>query len=394
MWPRVTLSLLAMDLPQIEGAAAPGTSLGLLQRGRGAGWLQAAESEFGRELLVACLQHEPRWDRQVESRADYYATLILHLGISLHDFARELVDEQDRWILVEVLDAMARRGSADASQLLRLVPDHDDAPTSISATTRANRPRRARPMTAGADASIEELLADPGRGSYPKAVLHRLRITTDPHEVAALRDASRDREHRGWHFAVRVLGIRGDTTPLGVIEDVLMRNEPGPTRAAAFQYVRALPGHITLPLARAWLTSDDGRGEVAPVVFASHAELPDAPAIRTALANATDYYTASSLAQALGRLPEAGPFPELEEVYSQSAYSFARARAVEAMAATDPDFGQKWAIECLWDCEEGARIQGARRTPAEPKARARLQQLANDVHEDPEVRHAARVRVH
>jgi hypothetical protein len=163
-------------------------------------------------------------------------------------------------------------------------------------------------MALDADASIEELLAE-ARPPFRKAVLHRLRITIDPHEIAALRDASRDSEHPGWRLAVRVLGARRDMTPLSVIEDVLTTDEPGPTRAAAFQYMRALPPHITLPLARAWLTNDDGRGAVASVVLAAHAELPDAPAIRAALANATDYYTASSLVEALGRLPEAGPFP-------------------------------------------------------------------------------------
>jgi len=375
-----------MDLPQIDGAAPADEPLGLLERGRGAGWTFAAQSGFGQDLLLACLRREPRWDRQVESRADYYAALALHVGVPISELTPRPIDEDDEWILLEVLEAMAERGSVAAAETVRTV--QRDPSTSVPPVT--GRPRANSNLSP--DSPIEELLAA-SRPPFPKAVIHRLRTSADPIEVDALRSASQHRDHPGWRLALHVLARRGDTTPLASIEQVLAEDEPGSLRAAAFQYMRALPGHISVPFARAWLTHSDGRGAVAAAVLGSHAELPDEAAIRNALANANDYYTVSSLVEALGRLPSAGPFPELDEVYCLSAYSYARARVVESMALTDPDFPQKWAAECLWDCEATVRIWAARLAPDERTVHRRLQELADDVYEDPDVRQEARHRL-
>jgi len=58
--------------------AYPYTLLGMLQRGRGAGYLLALETapEKVWPLLVECVTHDPRLDRQAEDRADYYCSLI------------------------------------------------------------------------------------------------------------------------------------------------------------------------------------------------------------------------------------------------------------------------------------------------------------------------------
>ncbi len=135
-----------------------------------------------------------------------------------------------------------------------------------------------------------------------------------------------------------------------------------------------------------------GSAEAAESVLARHGELADAPALRAALALSTDYHSMSSLVGALGRLPEAGPFPELSEIYAASVYSYTRARAVQAMAATDPEFSNRWATECLWDCEQDVRVAGARFAPLEWTVVARLQELADDGCEVDEVRDAARTR--
>ena len=137
----------------------------------------------------------------------------------------------------------------------------------------------------------------------------------------------------------------------------------------------------------------NSRADAAGAVLAVHAEVVDTLAIRSALGEATDYYSICALVQALGRLPETGPFPELDQVYVRSAYSYARARAVEAMAATDPAFDEKWATECLWDCEESARTLGAECAPATAFVAARLDEMAADIHEIPEVREASRLRL-
>ncbi|MDA0352022.1 MAG: hypothetical protein O3A10_07425 [Chloroflexi bacterium] len=67
------------ELPYIRrlALANPDTTLGKLQRGRGAGWLECLELPRGEahDLLWRCITADPRLDHQVESRVEYYATL-------------------------------------------------------------------------------------------------------------------------------------------------------------------------------------------------------------------------------------------------------------------------------------------------------------------------------
>ncbi len=74
-WGRVLLSVIA-----------PADSLhGQLQRGRGRGYLSALREDVAevRPLLLDCLLHDPRWDRQLEPRSDYYAQLAMRTALPL-----------------------------------------------------------------------------------------------------------------------------------------------------------------------------------------------------------------------------------------------------------------------------------------------------------------------
>jgi hypothetical protein len=383
-----------MEIEDLEGSAPADSPLGQLQRGRGAGWLYAAESPSGADLLVKCLSREPRWDRQVESRAEYYATLALHLEIPPADLATPAsydLEAENNWIVRGVIEEMARRGSAAATKLTaRFDRDDDPGDETDWAAARALLARRDAQLM---DMPVEKLLSEFDIRFLRKAVVDRLSATMDHHEVSMLREAATDISNPGWQLAMRVLGIRGDLGPLGLAEKSIIDDEPGAIRRTAFQYVEALPGELSLPLARSWITADDGRSYVAASVLGKHAETSDAGAIREALATASDYYTVTSLVEGLGRLPEAGPFGELDQIYARSSYSYLRARAVEAMAATDPAFGTKWATECLWDSEERVRIQGATFAPADESVVHRLRQLAADSFEEPEVREAVGARL-
>ena len=101
---------------------APAETLaGRLQRGTGAGYLQALEvpRAEARSLLLDCLLRDPRWDRQLESRAPYYAALVgeLELGsAALCDQLRcaDRSDEATTDLLLETLGELARRGDSDA----------------------------------------------------------------------------------------------------------------------------------------------------------------------------------------------------------------------------------------------------------------------------------------
>lgn len=376
-----------MELPQVPGTASPESDLGLLQRGRGSGWLRAVDRPDGQALLLTCLGSDPRWDHQVESRSDYYATLALRLDLPMAALLPVAVaeDTDEAWIARNTLEAMARRGSVGARDVLAQLPDGEVEDPQRS-------PVRSRPHVA-ADAAVDAVLAGI-QPAFPGELVHRFRNTQHPDEIDALRAAVTGCPNPwGRRFASRVLGLRGDTTLLGAVESILASDEVGAVRAAAWQYVSALPPETSLPLAREWLVKDDGRSRAAEGVLAEHAESSDISAVRRALSRAVDYYAMCDLVTALGRLPEGGPYPELATVYVRSAYSYARMRAVAAMAATDPSFAETWAEECLWDCEDASREVGARYVPLTARTVERLRELASDVHEVTAVREAAAARL-
>ena len=59
--------------------------LGKLQRGLGSGYLWALDADraVSHALLVHCVFNDPRWDRQLDDRDDYHATLALDIGLDL-----------------------------------------------------------------------------------------------------------------------------------------------------------------------------------------------------------------------------------------------------------------------------------------------------------------------
>ena len=88
-----------------------------LRVGRGAGYLATARAgaDASEDLLV-CVLHDPRWDRQVESREDYYARLMIATSTDVTALRRRIVDSDrpnhaDLWLPIGVLAAMCRRGS-------------------------------------------------------------------------------------------------------------------------------------------------------------------------------------------------------------------------------------------------------------------------------------------
>jgi hypothetical protein len=73
--------------------ANPTSLLGQLQRGRGQGYIRALEADRTEvhAALIQCITHDPRWDSQLESRAWYYAELMLRTNFDdLTPFVRYL----------------------------------------------------------------------------------------------------------------------------------------------------------------------------------------------------------------------------------------------------------------------------------------------------------------
>lgn len=81
------------DEPSRLRLANPDTVLGMLQRGRGAGYLHAAEMAPQRvwPMLVECITNDPRLDKQVEYfRSGYYCDLIIETEMDITPLADHL----------------------------------------------------------------------------------------------------------------------------------------------------------------------------------------------------------------------------------------------------------------------------------------------------------------
>ena len=105
--------------------AGPSEPLGKLQRGLGAGYLWAldADRSVAHALLLHCIFNDPRWDRQLDARVEYYATLALDVALAVEPLERWLGrgddDVETTHDVLGVLGRMAIRGHAQARTVLR-----------------------------------------------------------------------------------------------------------------------------------------------------------------------------------------------------------------------------------------------------------------------------------
>ena len=68
--------------PHLE---APDSQLGRLQRGLGSAAREVLEGRArnARDLVRSCLEADPRWDTDLDNRADYYAVLGIAAGVDV-----------------------------------------------------------------------------------------------------------------------------------------------------------------------------------------------------------------------------------------------------------------------------------------------------------------------
>jgi hypothetical protein len=114
-----------------------------------------------------------------------------------------------------------------------------------------------------------------------------------------------------------------------------------------------------------------------------------------ALAEGDDQiYRLCELIEAFIHLHGVGRIPELESVFVEFRYSYARSRAAEAMLAVEKDFFvHTYAQECLWDCEDRTRTLGCKAADlTDQMTSERIKHLSGDVWEDESVRNAAAKR--
>jgi hypothetical protein len=118
-----------VDTPK-NNLADPESLLGMLQRGRGKGYLVALEAppEAVWPLLFECVTNDPRFDKMLEEREEYYASLIMVTAMNLEPFRSHLVhhdvsDDVPDWsmsLLLYTLSCLAEeKKNAAALQILR-----------------------------------------------------------------------------------------------------------------------------------------------------------------------------------------------------------------------------------------------------------------------------------
>ncbi len=191
----------------------------------------------------------------------------------------------------------------------------------------------------------------------------------------------------------------GNPTMFDWLRDFWCNNPemPGRLRVRTKEAMVAMPPSRTLLLARDWLDHPEWHFRVlAEEVMEHHATLDDVPRLRKAIASAladddTNIYRLCTLIEAFKHMQALGRTPELERAFVEFRYSYGRARAAEALLATDKDFfARTYANECLSDCEVTTRRLACATVHAtSTKASERLMQLSVDVWEDEEVRNAA-----
>ena len=410
------------DPPAIEPST---TRLGLLQRGRGDGFLAALQAgPAAHDDLLQCLLHDPRLDPQLEGRGRYYGELVVDLALPLPPLLAGLRDASEPQLGHEALAAAWRMGHRPALAVLADQDTGDAVVAGITAclwgfgwATRVQLPPRAaavwlqleleradsthaevRPRAPSALAALPlgellELARGP-RSTRRDRLLGELCARGDEatrsHLAAVVTD---DLVYERVRLAARALGMLGDERLLPLAEAHFAREDvfadprrrlPGDARmrrACLADYVQHLPPPVALALARSY----HGRGgyftHVAGCLFQEHATSADRAALEAFVAarqSDDGGFDVISELDALGRLGDPRSAPLLAEVAREASYSQARRRAVHALAAM-PQLPLAQAVlrEALWDCEDETAADACAFLPElDAAARQRIAALA------------------
>jgi hypothetical protein len=431
--------------PIETGIAPSGTLLGLLQRGRGDGWLHAlaAPRPTAVAALEHCVLHDPRRDWRLEHRSLYYARLYRELNAGLdavadhlfhpgdlHDDDGEAESAEERTgLALSVLGHLTSYGDRQALELLRryavtganwrwaldeLAVRDDDAglralgPRILVRFAHTEAGERA--LTAAVRDSFEPRpwriwAEDPARPEQ-RARLGR-----------ALTDGDFDRWQRqmrppgpqpGWSVAAVLAWAQDgcEQTPRHWREAPAARclaaaaaaPDPDVSRAAVTAFSR-MNDRGALVQARRWAVRPDELGSCAAAMLARRGETRDAPGVLAALRRAVrthgpDARELRPLVEGAGRLDVIAAVPVLRHIYRETASSQLRGHTARALAVTDASFASGFAVECLWDCEEDTRELAARfATTGDVRVVERLRRLATDPAEQAGVQTAVRGRL-
>ncbi len=373
------------------------------------------------DLVLSCVTHDRRWDRQTEERSTYLARLVRALKVPLEPI-RSHISNPDLWedtvhwdlsLPLEVLHDLARIGHPDAADALcefiatahgpiwmetietlwedsaddvrRRLHDVVFPRLTDQDITRWAEPKVGvweawRTSDARIDDALQHAQAPPVvRPSVPD-------LTTLPGDELARRVTSARAPER--REAWRELGARQDLQLLDLAELPATRNHfgavPGLSRA-----LLAL-GPAALPRARAWLTGPDTLlHPFASDVLAAHGQPRDAPALLTTFLSACNddnWYLTETCADGLGRLRHRPAVDALRAAWEHTLHSHARVTFLTALLTITSEDADELTDEGLHDCETQVRALAAHRCTVTAQNRSHLGQLGADNLEDADVR--------
>lgn len=257
------------------------------------------------------------------------------------------------------------------------------------------RPQRRRPPNPRAMST--EALLQIAEESRWRQIAEELTTRRSRDDMQRMMQAARNPERAMRRAAILALANQGRRDVLEIAEETTSEEQRGKLQGTIALALEAMPLTQTRALAHDWLTSPDwGRRRKAAGILGSRAEAEDLEHVLRGLSRELDaglegdVFVVCSLAEALERCAEQGPFEELSRAYEQIPYSYGRRFIVSALAASDPTFAGDLAVECLWDCELESRAIAAAHVDRRIRlASQRLQELVGDEAQAASVRRAA-----
>jgi hypothetical protein len=404
-----------------------GTLHGTLQRGLGRAARRAADIRGSGEFVYDCVRHDPRWDRQCESRGLYYARLIVDLELPVQPLADHLFDvadlvDADEWrtsLAIDVLTDLIRLSRRDATPSLRRYAEEGwNWFEALDALLGIGDPSL---MTGLDEIAVERcddddlfwLVTDAANPVVREWARLHPRIADalsrrDTHEPRPRREPSPPSGRADAELAG--LARRGDDTGVEAILELGRRRSPALLDLAE-EFLSGRPGRwggvvrralrdygpAALPRARVWAAGGAASCSAVGIdIVARHGTQQDVPLLLAELDRALTERTwtaAASPAEGLGRLRAGAAVPLLERIWDESTYAYLRPRLLTALIRTAPHTAESFATEGLWDCEEDVRRISVGAAPIDEGTKVRLRRLHGDPAEDPHVVAAATARL-
>jgi hypothetical protein len=387
--------------------ASADTIEGALQRGRG--WaarllLERPSTLADVRLVVDCVIHDARWDREIESRTRYYAELVARLNVPLEPLAEHVRvvaddpsrDDSDAWLARHVLELLAEQGLARAVAFVERLPDNDqlalDGPAS----------RFPQLTWAAVDASLPtaELLAaaTPRNRTELVAVLE---ARGDESDRAAMIEAALHGGSATQHAAYQALGRLGDERLVARAIAVFETHAADPERARTqsrerlgpSRYLEALGPELVLPLARRWFEAGFPRRLLAASILAVHAEPDDGPMALRALRDAWregDMWRLCDCIEILTTAEHWQAADDIARIDTEVPYSYARRWTTDFLARAGVDAHRARLVDALWDCEDEAVLLALAHANGASAVRKRIAELATSPWHHAEIRAEAR----